>query len=142
MHGKSVLVEDLSFQQYIRKIFRNNNISYPQIRTCGCVYQRVRNISFSENCAYVSFDNIDKKFMKADEPINTNGSNGYVKLLRKHPIFSNEQLRTLSYEKSKTENCTVCKTVIPPRSLCLRVDGGLSVTFCPDRQCFFAKPSW
>ena len=32
-----------------RQIFRKTNISYPLIRTCTCVYQGVRNISFLEN---------------------------------------------------------------------------------------------
>ena len=33
--------------------FRKTNISDPLIRTCACVYQSVRNVSFSENFAYV-----------------------------------------------------------------------------------------
>ena len=39
------------------KIFRKTNISYPRIRTPTCAYQRVRNISFSEN-----FSNILKEW--------------------------------------------------------------------------------
>ena len=38
---------------YVRKIFRKTNISYPLIRTRTCTYQGVRNVSFSENFAYV-----------------------------------------------------------------------------------------
>ena len=41
------------FIQYVRKIFRKTNISYPLIRTRTCAYQWVRNVSFSENLAYV-----------------------------------------------------------------------------------------
>ena len=33
----------------VRKSFRKTNISYPLIRTRTCTYQRVRNVSFSEN---------------------------------------------------------------------------------------------
>ena len=33
--------------------FRKTNISYPLMRTRTCVYQGVRNVSFSENFAYV-----------------------------------------------------------------------------------------
>ena len=39
--------------KYVRKIFRKTNISNPMIRTHKCAYQRVKNISFSENFAYV-----------------------------------------------------------------------------------------
>ena len=39
--------------EYARKIFRKTNISYPLIRTRTCAYQGVRNVSFSENFAYV-----------------------------------------------------------------------------------------
>ena len=35
------------------KTFRKTKISYPLIRTPMCVYQGVRNVSFSENFAYV-----------------------------------------------------------------------------------------
>ena len=35
------------------KTFRKTKISYPIIRTPMCMYQRVRNVSFSENFAYV-----------------------------------------------------------------------------------------
>ena len=38
-----------SFIQYVRKIFRKTSISYPLIRTYTCVYQGVRNVSFSED---------------------------------------------------------------------------------------------
>ena len=41
-----------SFILYVRKISRKTNI-YPVIRTCTCAYQVVRNVSFSENFAYV-----------------------------------------------------------------------------------------
>ena len=34
-------------------MFRKTNISYPLIRTPTCAYQGVRNVSFSENFAYV-----------------------------------------------------------------------------------------
>ena len=34
--------------QYVRKIFRKTNISYPLIRTRTCAYQEERNIRFSE----------------------------------------------------------------------------------------------
>ena len=37
--------------KYVRKIFRKANISNPLIRTCA--YQGVRNVSLSENFAYV-----------------------------------------------------------------------------------------
>ena len=42
-----------SFIQYVSKIFRESNISYPMIGTRTCAYQGVRNISFPENFAYV-----------------------------------------------------------------------------------------
>ena len=35
------------------QIFQKTNISDPLIRTLTCAYQGVRNISFSENVAYV-----------------------------------------------------------------------------------------
>ena len=38
---------------YVCKIFQKTNISYPLIRTRTCVYQGLRNVSFSENFAYV-----------------------------------------------------------------------------------------
>ena len=38
---------------YVHKSFWKTNISYPLIRTRTCVYQEVRNISLSENIAYV-----------------------------------------------------------------------------------------
>ena len=38
---------------YVRKIFRETNISNPLILTRTCAYQEVRNVSFSENFAYV-----------------------------------------------------------------------------------------
>ena len=37
---------------YVAKIFRKTNIFYPLVRTCACVYQGIRNVSFSENIAY------------------------------------------------------------------------------------------
>ena len=42
-----------SISTYIHKIHRKTYISHPLIRTRTCAYQRVRNVSFSENCAYV-----------------------------------------------------------------------------------------
>ena len=39
--------------KYVRKISRKTNISNPLIRTSTCAYQGVRNVSFSENFAYV-----------------------------------------------------------------------------------------
>ena len=39
--------------KYVRKIFQKTNISIPLIRTRTCVYQGIRNASFSENFAYV-----------------------------------------------------------------------------------------
>ena len=39
--------------KYVHKIFRKTNISNPLIRRLKCAYQGVRNISFSENFAYV-----------------------------------------------------------------------------------------
>ena len=39
--------------KYLRRIFRKTNISNPLIRTRTCVYQGVKNVSFSENFAYV-----------------------------------------------------------------------------------------
>ena len=39
--------------KYVHKNFRKTNISYPLIRTHTCAYQGVRNISFSDNFAYV-----------------------------------------------------------------------------------------
>ena len=41
------------FIKNVRKIFRKTNICNPLIRTRTCTYQDVRNVSFSENCAYV-----------------------------------------------------------------------------------------
>ena len=46
-------VNTMDIIHYIRNIFRKTNISYPQIRTRTYAYQGVRNISFSENFAYV-----------------------------------------------------------------------------------------
>ena len=42
-----------SFIKYVRKIFQKTNISNPLIRIRTCAYQGVRNISFSEDFAYV-----------------------------------------------------------------------------------------
>ena len=45
---------ELDFGQsikYVRKIFLKTNISNSHIRTRTCVYQGVRNVSFSENFA-------------------------------------------------------------------------------------------
>ena len=39
--------------KYVRKIFRKTNIFNPLIRTRTCAYQEIRNVSFSENFAYV-----------------------------------------------------------------------------------------
>ena len=39
--------------KYVRKIFRKTNTSNPLMRARTCAYQGVRNISFSENFAYV-----------------------------------------------------------------------------------------
>ena len=44
-----------SFINYVRKIFRKTNISTPLICTRTCAYQGVRNVSFSENFAYVLY---------------------------------------------------------------------------------------
>ena len=41
------------FIKYVRKISRKTNISNPLIRTHTCAYQGVRNVSFSENLAFV-----------------------------------------------------------------------------------------
>ena len=38
---------------YVRKIFRETNISTPLIHTRTCAYQEVRNVSFPENFAYL-----------------------------------------------------------------------------------------
>ena len=98
--------------------------------------------------------NIDKQYIKADEPVKSSGSKDYAKMLREHPSFSNEQQYTLQYKKSRTAKSASCKTVIQPKMLCVRVDGALSVPygkqyvveqvfyFCPNRPCFAAKPKW
>ena len=52
-HKMTVRMKGRSFIYYVRKIFQKTNISYPLIRICTCAYQRVRNVSFSENFAYV-----------------------------------------------------------------------------------------
>ena len=39
--------------KYVRKISRKTNISNPLIRMRSCAYQGVRNVSFSEDFAYV-----------------------------------------------------------------------------------------
>ena len=39
--------------KYVRKIFRKTNSSNPLIRTPTSAHQGVRNVSFSENFAYV-----------------------------------------------------------------------------------------
>ena len=44
----------------LRKIFRKTNISYPLIRRRTFAYQRVRNVSFSENFVYVQNDLLRK----------------------------------------------------------------------------------
>ena len=41
---------------YVRKIFRKTKISYLLICTRTCVYQGVRNVSFSENFACYKMD--------------------------------------------------------------------------------------
>ena len=46
------LIRDHSLINYA-KIYQKTSISYPRIRTRMCAYQRVRNVSFSENFAYV-----------------------------------------------------------------------------------------
>ena len=46
-------VTKVSSIYYVRKIFRKTSISYTVIRTRTCAYQEVRNVSFSENFAYV-----------------------------------------------------------------------------------------
>ena len=96
-------------------------------------------------------DNINKWYIKANEPVKLSGSKDYAKLLREYPSFSNEQLCTLQYKKSKTAKCTGWKTVIQPGALCVRVGGALSVLygkihvvaqgfyFCPNKQCFATK---
>ena len=38
---------------YVHKYFRKTNIFYPLIRKHTCAYQKVRNVAFSENFAYV-----------------------------------------------------------------------------------------
>ena len=38
---------------YVCRIFRKTDISYPLIHTRTCAYQWVRNVSFSENFAYL-----------------------------------------------------------------------------------------
>ena len=42
-----------SFIQYVRKIFRKDNISHPLIHRRTCALQGVRNVNFSENFAYI-----------------------------------------------------------------------------------------
>ena len=39
--------------KYVRKIFRKTDISNPLIRTRTCAYQGVKNVSFSEDFAYL-----------------------------------------------------------------------------------------
>ena len=39
--------------KYARKIFQKTNISNPLIRTRTCAFLGVRNVSFSENFAYI-----------------------------------------------------------------------------------------
>ena len=51
--GSYQLSSRCSSIQYVGKIFRKTNISYPLIRTRMCAYQGVRNVSFPENFAYV-----------------------------------------------------------------------------------------
>ena len=112
-----------------------------------------RNIG-DEDVKSLLADNIDKRYIKADKPVRSSGSKDYAKLLREHPSSSNEQLCTLQYKKSRTAKCAGCKTVIQPGTLCVRVDGALSVPyrkqhvveqvfyFCLNGQCFAAKPKW
>ena len=45
-------IRDHSFSTYA-KFSEKTNVSYPLIRTRTCAYQGVRNVSFSENFAYV-----------------------------------------------------------------------------------------
>ena len=47
------MIHQGSFIQYVRRIFRKTDSSYPLIRTCTCACQGVRNISFSESLARV-----------------------------------------------------------------------------------------
>ena len=42
-----------SLKMHVCKIFRKTNIFYPLIGTPTCAYEGVRNVSFSENFAYV-----------------------------------------------------------------------------------------
>ena len=57
-------------------------------------------------------DNVDKRYIKGDEPVKSSGSKDYAKLLWEHPSFSNGQLCTLQYKKSRTANCAAYKTVM------------------------------
>ena len=47
------LISKVSFIQYVRRIFRKTNISYPLIRIRTCACKGVRNIIFFENFAYI-----------------------------------------------------------------------------------------
>ena len=47
-----VIFDKESFIQYVRKISRKTNVSYPLIQTCKCAYQGVRNVNFSETFTY------------------------------------------------------------------------------------------
>ena len=47
------LIQKGSPIKYVRIIFRKTNISNPLIRTHTCAYQGIRNVSFSENFAYI-----------------------------------------------------------------------------------------
>ena len=47
-----LLLNFLRTQNYVYKIFRKNNISYPLMRTRTCWYEGVRNNDFLENYLY------------------------------------------------------------------------------------------
>ena len=55
--------------KYLRRIFRKTNISNPLIRTRTCVYQGVKNVSFSENFAYVRWLSLPYLFLLCQSTI-------------------------------------------------------------------------
>ena len=52
-NGEKIYPRNGSSIKYVSKIFRKTKISNPLIRTRTCACQGVRNVSFSEDFAYV-----------------------------------------------------------------------------------------
>ena len=90
------LISKVSFIQYVRRIFRKTNISYPLIRTRTCAYQGVRNVSFLESFAYVL----------NEWSLNHFGTPLYFTLhfQLKHPVFNERKVALRAYSQKYIVN--------------------------------------